>query len=106
MSSSTPATQYGILPTAEFDGKILSGNAMISRYLAEEHGKHNMNVMSWRERELKMTSCCSGIAHYYYSTTIGLAVLHSLAWPGSYSLEERGRERERERERGRAHHNG
>ena len=32
-------TQLGILPTAEFDGKTLSGNATISRYLAEEHGK-------------------------------------------------------------------
>lgn len=27
------------MPTAEFDGKTLSGNATISRYLAEEHGE-------------------------------------------------------------------
>lgn len=33
------ATQLGILPTAEFDGKTLSGNATISRYLAEEYGE-------------------------------------------------------------------
>ena len=32
-------TQLGILPTAEFDGKVLSGNATIARYLAEEHGE-------------------------------------------------------------------
>ena len=34
-------TQLGILPTAEFDGKVLSGNATIARYLAEEHGKYH-----------------------------------------------------------------
>lgn len=33
-----PETQLGILPTAEFDGKTLSGNATIARYLAEKHG--------------------------------------------------------------------
>ena len=32
-------TELGILPTAEFDGKTLSGNATIARYLAEENGK-------------------------------------------------------------------
>ena len=34
-------TQLGILPTAEFDGKVLSGNATIARYLAEEYGKYH-----------------------------------------------------------------
>ena len=38
------ATELGILPTAEFDGKTLSGNATIARYLAEEHGKHRSIV--------------------------------------------------------------
>lgn len=39
-------TQLGVLPTAEFDGKILSGNATIARYLAEEHGKYHTCMVS------------------------------------------------------------
>ena len=38
------ATQLGILPTAEFEGKVLSGNATIARYLAEEHGRLNARL--------------------------------------------------------------
>jgi len=33
------ATPFGILPTLEFDGKWLGGNAAIARYLAEKHGE-------------------------------------------------------------------
>lgn len=49
-------TQLGILPTAEFDGKTLSGNATIARYLAEEHGIYSTtNYMCTKEYRSTVT---------------------------------------------------
>ena len=35
------ATQFGIVPVLEFDGKTLSGNGAVARYLAEKYGNTN-----------------------------------------------------------------
>ena len=38
-------TQFGILPTLEFDGKRLSGNGPIARYLAEKYGEKSSSIV-------------------------------------------------------------
>ena len=37
-------TQFGVLPTLEFDGKRLSGNGPIARYLAEKYGEKYKSI--------------------------------------------------------------
>lgn len=50
-------TQFGILPTLEFDGKRLSGNGPIARYLAEKYGENFSSLLSLHDAPTVQLLC-------------------------------------------------
>lgn len=52
-------TQFGILPTLEFDGKRLSGNGPIARYLAEKYGENVSSILPCMMHQ--QYNCCAMI---------------------------------------------